>query len=81
MQTKITNQINNESRHYDISANISFIGGVAKVLDLGNTLNIYDKDTPSQILDLEALRHDWEKVGEDIYSSINIYEGSRKTTT
>ena len=57
----------------------SFIGGMAKVLDLGNTLSIYDKKIPSQLLDFEALKHDWEKVGEDLYSSINIYERTTET--
>ena len=48
----------------------SFLEGVARLLDLGGTLNEYNGfDTPEDA-DLVALRSDWEALGRDYRSAL-----------
>ncbi len=43
----------------------SFINGIARTLDIGNTLNNYLPDYNPQDLDRKALINDWETIGSD----------------
>lgn len=52
----------------------SFVKGMARVLDLGSTLNIYVYSNEPEGIDCNALRSDWEMVGEDIKLAINNYK-------
>lgn len=52
----------------------SFLEGVARVVDLGGTLQNYNVSKTEDEADLKALRKDWEAVGGDIKSAINKYE-------
>lgn len=56
----------------------SFLEGMARTLDLGNTLQKYNSSDTEEEADSEALKNDWRAVGEDIRSSILTYE--RKVT-
>lgn len=47
----------------------SFIEGMARVLDLGGTLNEYNSSKTAKQADFFALRADWRAVGKDIQSA------------
>ncbi len=44
----------------------SFLEGVARILDIGNTLNQYNTSPTEDMADEAALRMDWIMVGNDI---------------
>lgn len=44
----------------------SFVEGVARVLDFGDTLTEYNQSLTTQQADRIALRADWEVVGGDV---------------
>lgn len=52
----------------------SFIEGVARVMDIGATMQVYNDSKTEKEADLKALKKDWEAVGEDILSAIEKYE-------
>jgi hypothetical protein len=59
----------NKTTH--LFANPSFIEGVARVLDMGTNLEVFNSsDTPKEA-DTKAIRKDWEAVGDDICFAIN----------
>jgi hypothetical protein len=47
----------------------SFIGGMARVLDLGSTLNVYNESQTPQEADERAISSDWKAVGSEIITS------------
>ena len=52
----------------------SFIEGIARVMDLGATMQAYNNSKTEKEADLKALRKDWEAVGEDVVSAASMYE-------
>ena len=64
--------MNNKSTF--LFARPSFIGGVARVMDLGTTLQIYNESKTEEEADTKAIKKDWETVGEDISNAIKKYE-------
>ena len=51
--------------------------GVYRTFDLTAGLGVkrrYDWRTSSRFNDMEALRHDWEAVGQDMYDAIAAFE-------
>ena len=59
------------SDSYFLFAEPSFIEGMARVLDLGNTLNVYNESFSGEIADSTAISMDWAMVGKDIYQAIS----------
>lgn len=57
----------------------SFTEGMARVLDLGGTLQINVSVASPIKTDIDAISRDWQIVGEDIKNSINVYEWKRPT--
>ncbi len=55
-------------------AGASFLEGVARVLDLGGTLNVYNESETPGDADARALASDWQAVGDDIQSAIGKYK-------
>jgi hypothetical protein len=51
-------------------ANPSLIEGVARTLDLGCTLNVYNESPTGEIADYLALTNDWYAVGDDFRAAI-----------
>ena len=51
----------------------SFSKGLARSVDVGNTIDIYNLSRSDEQADLEALKSDWEAVGKDIDVSIQKY--------
>lgn len=68
-----TNYLKRSSSFYSFTKP-SFIEGVARVLDLGGTLQAKISISSPMQADIEAVSHDWRMVGKDIENSINIYE-------
>lgn len=52
----------------------SFIEGVARNLDILNTLREYNESPDESTADNEALKDDWHAVGGDFRSAISSYE-------
>lgn len=56
----------------------SFIEGMARVLDLGSTLNEYNRSSTPEEADRSALKSDWYSIGSDMWSVIKTYEQTEK---
>lgn len=44
----------------------SFWGGIARTLDIGSTLNVYNESKSAEEADSRAIESDWHVTGEDI---------------
>ena len=53
----------------------SFLEGMGRVLDFGNTLNEYNSSSSPAEADARALRADWECVGNAIAEAMNAEMG------
>lgn len=52
----------------------SFLGGAARVLDLGATSDIYNDSETVLLADLRALMSDWIMTGQDINGAMNGFK-------
>lgn len=52
----------------------SFTSGIARVMDLGGTLQIYNESETAEKADFTAIENDWKITGNDIKTAINKYE-------
>lgn len=59
----------------------SFIEGVARLIDLGNTLQEYNSSLSPEQADALAIFSDWRVVGEDLASAMLMYEGYEEQIT
>jgi hypothetical protein len=48
----------------------SFLGGVARLLDLGGQVDVYNQSATPSEADARALYSDWRMVGEDLHAAI-----------
>jgi hypothetical protein len=62
-------------------ASPSFLEGVARILDLGATLNEYNYSQSDEKADEIALRMDWAMVGSDLHHAIDIFKRQESRTT
>lgn len=62
------------SYSYLLFARPSFWEGIARIFDLGSTLQVYNRSRGPKEADENALRSDWRTVGQDIAHSIEAYE-------
>lgn len=56
----------------------SFLSGVARILDLGTNLQIYNESKSADEADKLALAMDWMVVGDDIRQSMRKYESQEQ---
>ena len=56
----------------------SFAEGVARVIDIGGTLNIYNRDVTEQEADAKALSSDWWAIGDDLRYSLQKHQEESK---
>ncbi|MDE2188437.1 MAG: hypothetical protein KGJ35_01770 [Patescibacteria group bacterium] len=54
----------------------SFFEGASSLLDLGANVQRYNLSSTDDEADYEALKSDWQAVGDDLRSSIKTYEQS-----
>ena len=52
----------------------SFSEGVARVLDVGATLNEYNRSRTEEEADAAAIMSDWQAVGDDLTAAMNSFE-------
>jgi len=58
------------NRNFRLYAQPSFWEGVARIIDLGGTLNEYNYSDHPREADLRATWSDWEEVGADFIAAI-----------
>ena len=51
----------------------SFFEGMARVLDLGNSIHLYSHYTDGQKEDYEAIKSDWAIIGMDMKQAMSEY--------
>lgn len=61
-------------RAFYLFARPSALEGVARILDLGGTLDEYNTANTPEQADVLALWSDWLAVGDDMWSAIRSYE-------
>lgn len=54
-------------------ASPSFIEGMARLLDLGGTLEVYNDSETTVAADARALEADWRAIGEDLKRAVRMY--------
>ena len=61
--------------HYSdfLFARSSLVGGVARLLDLGGTLKIYNYSSSEEMADLNAISQDWKAVGNSLRKALEEY--------
>lgn len=52
----------------------SFIEGMARVLDMGGTLNEYNTSPNGAEADAIAIWSDWAAIGQDMYAAMDDYD-------
>ncbi len=52
----------------------SFLEGMARLADLGGTLNEYNYSSDGEAADSIAIWSDWAMTGQDIYEAMKTYE-------
>ena len=58
-------------------ANPSFIGGIAKAVDIGAVFDQYNTNATPKAADFFAMLSDWYAVGDDISLAISLYESDK----
>jgi len=59
----------------------SFLEGIARIFDFGNTLNEYNSSPSDDIADEVALRMDWGAVGDNLRNALREYGKEIEETT
>ena len=52
----------------------SFLEGLSRILDFGNTLNQYNESPSGETADAVALGMDWAVVGNDLNNAMGTFE-------
>lgn len=55
---------------YFLFARPSFLEGIARILDFGNTLNEYNQSNSPEQADTLAISADWRAIGSDIQAAL-----------
>jgi|AKZA01.1.fsa_nt_gi hypothetical protein len=56
----------------------SFKSGVARILDFGGTLNVYNSSETEEDADYKAMYSDWYMVGKDLSEAMSEYDRIRQ---
>ena len=54
----------------------NFVGGMARALDLGGTLSVYNESATPESADSLAMKSDWEMVGADLVEALTSFTDS-----
>ena len=52
----------------------SFMEGLARIMDFGNTLNEYNTSPADEEADFTAICVDWYRIGQDLHDAIGQFE-------
>lgn len=68
------------SKTFYLFARPSFVEGMARLFDFSGSLQTYNGHESGEQADYEAIKQDWQVIGDDIYKSIDNYEqaGTKK---
>lgn len=55
-----------------------FLEGVARVVDIGGTMVVYNESPTTEEADRHALSSDWQTVGDDLRTAMNLYDQKQK---
>lgn len=67
------NRYRNSPLRYYLFARPNFLGGAAYIMDLGNTLFMFNDSPTPEAADYMALKNDWVLVGQDVQEAIDNY--------
>lgn len=59
---------------FRLFARPSFIEGMGRILDMGNSLNTYNRDDAPEMADKRSLESDWRMVGRDIKGALETHD-------
>ena len=76
--TNFERGINNPITFF-LFARPSFLEGIARMMDFGSSLNIYNESKTPEEADSMAILNDWYAVGQDMQAGIRKYERTIKT--
>lgn len=62
-------------------AHPGFLCGMARALDLGDTLTEYNRSLSEEEADFIAMESDWMAVGDDIRNAIGALDAETETTS
>ncbi len=62
------------SRSTFLFARPSYLEGLARIMDFGNTITVYNESLNGEQADYLALRSDWTAVGDDLRSAIQQFD-------
>jgi hypothetical protein len=51
-----------------------FLEGLARVVDIGGTMVVYNESPTTEEADRRALTSDWQTVGDDLRTAMNLYD-------
>lgn len=57
-----------------LCARPSFLEGIARIMDFGNTLNAYNTSPTGQEADNTAIWMDWTMIGQDFRNTVTKFE-------
>lgn len=69
-----------QEKGFRLYARPSFWEGLARLLDVGGTLNEYNYSDSDEEADVRAILSDWEAVGKDIRAAIKKFEMEHQGT-
>ena len=52
----------------------SLIGGIARLLDFGGTLKMYNESPSEELADSNAISQDWKVVGNSLRAALKEYQ-------
>ncbi len=67
------------SHSFFLFARPSFYGGMARLLDFGGTLNVYNSYPTGEMADAKALSEDWKAVAADLRSAVAQYRAEQSS--
>lgn len=69
----------NKTRTFYLFTEPSFVEGFARIIDIGDTLSVYNYSNTEEESDSLAIKNDWLQVGQDLSKAITIYESKFPT--
>jgi len=57
----------------------NFLRGMARAVDIGATMNLYNESPNAKIADARALAADWKQIGDNMREVIDEHETTEQT--
>lgn len=69
------------SDHYILFPSSSFLEGIARALDIGGTMTMYNGSSSEEEADNRAIKSDWDVVGKDLKDAIESEKQKQELDT